>query len=429
MLTFRTNERYGVVSLNQLRTAEDGSSEQLVPFFTHCDPDDPFAVEQMELNRRQLEFWVRNAPSDEADFETTAKTIAARMGMTLPRVRSIILAFRKLKSLPKLMKLAQEMGHLDLDRIITIDRATKGMATEHLSELDDYAVGLLSPVCPRQTLRQPAAIANRLKGFLIKVDPDAVQQRIDDERGVSVIAEANTARVSARLSHDEAFEYQQLIADVKQRCGLDNDADALMELVRGHSTAKVTLNLVPNEHGNLEVLGAGTLTPKQMVYWLSKVSGVRIFHEHIDEKADKRFFDPVSQTFITARDGYCVGLACTVNAINGQGDHTENFNGSNTTSENGGELCQHCHNQKTDGRLNMVAVNGRGVKMWITPDGRQHVTLPDGPLVGSNEKLLTIDEYLAARAKGKVPTPNSQNWGQTVGQKAEKAIENARKAA
>lgn len=405
------------------------NAEELVPFFTHCDPDDPFAVEQMELNKKQLEFWTQNAPDEDADFETTIKTIAARMGMGLQRVRNIVKAIRKLMLLPCILELALEMGHLDLDRIISIDRATKGMAEEHLPRLDSYLVSLLSPITPRQLMRQPAAITNRLKSFLIDVDPDAVQRNIDKKRGVTIIAEAETARVSARLSRDETMECQQLIAAAKKQYGLDDDADALMTILRENTNTTATLNLIPNEQGNLELLGAGTLTPQQMIYWLSKVSDVRIHHEHIDEKATNRFFDPTTQTIIAARDGYCLGLACTADASNGQGEHTENFDGCNTTAENGGEMCQHCHNQKTDGRLNLVTVNHRGVKLWITPDGRQHVSLPDGPLVGVDEQLLTMEEYKAARAKGTVPTPNPKNWGQTIAQKAEKTIENNRRAA
>lgn len=409
--------------------ADLANTQELKPYFTHCDPEDPLAVEQMELNRRQLGFWVNNLPDEDADFESSIKMIAARMGMGLAKVRNIVLAVRKLTRLPKSLQQALDMGHLDLDRIITIDSATRAMKEELLPQLDAYLMKLLTPVSPREVMRQPAAIRNRIKQFLVGIDPEAVQKKIDEQRGVKVSSEVETARVSARLGRDEALEIQQLIGNTQKQLGLDNEADALMALVRQNTTAHATLNLIPNEQGNLHLLGAGTLTPQQMEYWLSKVSKVKIVHEHIDENSTDRLFDVTSQMIIHARDGYCRGLNCTCDAVGAQADHTENFNLTNTQVENSNPLCQHCHNQKTDGRLNMITVNSRGVKMWVTPDGRHHVSLPDGPLVGPGENLLTMEEYRKARAKGKVPTPNPKNWGQTVKQKSDKRIANNREAA
>lgn len=393
--------------------------------FKCVDVSSPRGRYQRDRNKSDFEFWMSQRPEDESDFESYASSLSAQLGLPLQRIRSLIACFQRLTMLPLLVALQRRMYHLDLDRLIAIDRALKGVSEENMRPVDEYLLLLLTPVVPNEVLRQPRAIANRINRKLTVIDPQAVRQRQQEKRGITITHEDLNTRVSLRVTPAEFLMLRKAISKKSKAEGI-SEIDAALKFFDDSTEAKIVLNLVPNEVGLLDLVGAGPLSQDQVEEWLPRVTHARVLHYNMAENADKRLFSPGSQAFLAGRDGHCMGLSCTTDALHCDGEHTVNFDGLNTDPGNGGKVCPSCHRIKTDKRLRMMSVNSKGVKVWKDSDGEEYVVLPDGPLAHTGE-LLTTPEEVARAADGESPIPNTDGWGQSIDQKIAKQRKDRRK--
>ena len=102
------------------------------------------------------------------------------------------------------------------------------------------------------------------------------------------------------------------------------------------------------------------------------------FHEHeqqlrdIDANPDRRFPTETLRRHIQQRDRSCVGPGCRRPASKSEFDHTREYQHYGpTTSTNGGPVCNHDHNLKTQGGWTLHQPKP-GQFIWRTPLGQTH---------------------------------------------------------
>lgn len=393
--------------------------------FKCVDVGNPRGRYQRDRNKADFEFWMEQNPDGEKDFESYVTSLAAQLGLSLQRIRSLIACFQRLKLLPLLVALQRKMYHLDLDRLISIDRSLKGVSKDKMGVMDEYLQLLLTPVVPNEVLRQPRAIANRINRKLTEVDPEAVRLRQQEKRGITTTHEDLNTRVSMRMTPAESLLVTKAIRKKAKADGI-SEIDAAIKFFEEGADTKVVLNLIPNEVGLLDLVGAGPLSQEQVNTWLPRITHVRILHYDMAKDKNKRFFSQGCQTFLEGRDGHCMGPSCSTDALHCDGEHTINFDGTNTDPKQGAKVCPPCHRIKTDDRLRVASVNSKGAKVWIDSDGEQYVVLPDGPLAHTGEALATPEE-VAKAAEVEPPAPSTHGWGQSLNQRIAKQRNDRRK--
>lgn len=396
-----------------------GTYEDDDVFFQCVDPSTDHGVYQRQRNQADFEFWMNHQPpNNDVNFETWVRELAAKLGMSLTRVRNLVMCFQRIVALPLLVELQRNSYHLDLDRLITIDRSLKGVNDEHLPTMDAFLVKLLTPIAPHEILRQPRAIRQRIIRKLTEIDPEAVEKRQQEKRGATVTALDDNTRIGLTFTNAEALEVITVAKKMARKHKLPI-IDAFKKMMTEGADVKAVLNLVPNEAGLLDLIGAGPLSQNQVETWLPRVTHARVIHYNMNKNAALRFFGAGSQAFIAGRDGHCMGPNCSTDALHCDADHTNNFDGTNTDPINADKLCPPCHQEKTDKRFTVTSVNTKGVKTFTTSDGDRFTVLPDGPLVHTGDKLTTPEEVRASH-DAQPPERNLNGFAQSMKQKLDK---------
>ena len=362
------------------------------PYFSTTNTTDPTTRLAFEMRKAEYEFWVSQVPKLDSDFELVTQSLYRTTGVNEGRIGHILMALHRLEELPELQALQHRLYHLDLDRIIAINKSLNRLGNpmpEVVARIDEQLTAYLTPTRPNQAMRTQAQIKRKLNELINLADDTlAVTQGPTQPRYTMENWGDNTSAVT--LSADPA-----VIASVDKcvrQTALELDcslADAAVALLTGRTQApEIILNAykatdVPNSPAFIESVG-----------WLDPARSNALPYTKIREMDPnhevKGYVTPAAMAaYLEGFDGTCRYPGCNRPASACQKDHRINHaDGGPTTPANLACLCQHHHNVKTDGRAFYVMDPHTRDIIWLFEDGTWTTTEPSGPLAPKNKNWV-----------------------------------------
>lgn len=92
------------------------------PYFANTNSQNSTSRAATTIRKAEYLLWRRLHPDPDEDIEIISQSLSDLTGTRQSRIRNIIFAFERLKELPHLQARQEELYHLDLDRLITIDQ-------------------------------------------------------------------------------------------------------------------------------------------------------------------------------------------------------------------------------------------------------------------------------------------------------------------
>lgn len=376
-------------------------------YYTVCDVNDPFtAAEHAERKAKYLR-WIEHLPDGDANLSSATRRLSAATGMTEYKVETIILGLHRLRSLPQVRALQEELFHLDFDRIAAINMALYKADMDNpdtAAFLDSRIADFLTPKRPRQALPTRRRIERFIDEAITQIDDTvAADEELPQEPPAPYYAltldDSQTATLSLTLDKETAAVLDSAIQAVAEKDGL-SPSRALMQLVTGQATptATIVVNTYsgPQREGKAFVpsIGWATLSMFEGKFTIRDMDSAAL-SVSTSYKTPQRL-----AAFIEGRDGYCRYPGCNKPAAKSQKDHRINYaDGGPTSAENLFSLCQHHHNLKTDQQFRYFVDPYTAEVVFLFEDGSYLSTLPDGPLAPDNFNWLrTMDQVHSTRA-------------------------------
>lgn len=374
-------------------------------FYAVNAPDDPVARRATKTRQDDYELWQSILPGDDEDIDVALGRLRRSLGRGDRYLMSAISAHHRLRELPKLKAVQEQLFHLDLMRLQVIDSVLcKADATvsEHMDLIDTELAEFLTPTRAHQVLPTVGKIKQRLNAIITMLDDSISTQdpapAPADSVSVSVIEGRGVihAEVDGVVAHD----IDQRLRKYAISHGVSH-SDALVALIRGEGATNITLNLyrasdIPDAPG--WVSGVGYLTRKQTEDLLNRVD-VEIDLDAIATKVSSAYATPPDiRSLVVGWDGTCAVGGCDAPAHRAQMDHRINHaDGGPTTAANLAALCVKHHALKTDRRVFYVLDPATRRKFFLFDDGSWSESEGDGPLA-----------------------PSERHWLQTLSQRVEK---------
>lgn len=345
--------------------------------FRHTATTNDFSDFQQACNRAEIEFWYRHAPDPNSDYASTIEEVAAQTSLSKPEVRSAFLVANMLHKLPQFYELISKFWHVNMRRLISIERQVMAVDESLLPQVDEFLTNYFTATVPGQVIPQPETITKHLRTFVATLDPEAAstpprrnQRKISFRRDAS-----GTSRMSVALPEEEMIEVAKAIAAY----GDSQDPDALINLVRSKTKYKVSFTVFELDDV-LHLHGAGPVLHNQD-FWsqFTTQEPKRIGNSRTDN------YSPTEEirTLVQALDGTCRAPGCTVSATECDLDHVVNFDeGGPTQPNNLVCLCRFHHNLKTTQRLHYELNEDRSATFYY-PNGSTKVSQPNGDVVVS----------------------------------------------
>ncbi|AZA11911.1 HNH endonuclease signature motif containing protein [Corynebacterium gerontici] len=336
--------------------------------FIHSRSDE-FADFQRSINRQMIEFWVRQEPSPQSDFHTQLADIATSMNISRGEARQAMRVGAMLRQLPKFLNCLRSSYHVNLQRLVVVERIIMAVSPELMSKVDDFLCNYFTPKHPDEVLVQAQTVAKHVRAFVVALQPDAAPASPTAARKARFTRCHNgLTRFSATISD---FEAKQLDLAIRKHQQSDDtsSADAFVRLLNSKTKTKITLNTFADPAGVVHMISGG----------ISESSDA---HQQrtLDHRAEVSNYQPTSEirTAVQLLDGTCRYPGCSTPADRCDLDHIVNFDeGGKTAAENLACLCRFHHNQKTSGRVHYTMDQHR-VAHWIFPNGNIKVTRPSG---------------------------------------------------
>lgn len=381
-------------------------------YYSVCSPHDPAAIRATRIRREDHELWQAYVPDDIEDIEQVLAVLRRSTGYGEPHIEKALFAHHRLRELPRLKQLQEQLFHLDLTRLKAIDTVLCKIdadVAEHMRIVDEELTTYLTPTRPNQNLPSAGAIRRKLNAIILTLDTsissddspaggvgEAFSVGIDGAQGfIDVVTDAVTAHeIDERVRQHAASREISL-------------SQALAELVRGEDTTSIVLN-VYRAHDVKDapgwISGVGWLSVQEADRLTAQASTIRDM-DQLYEKVSGSYATPADiRAVVIGWDGVCSYPGCARPGIHTQMDHRVDWaDGGPTTAANLVPLCQRHHNIKTDGRVHYIIDPHTREKYWLFEDGRWIVEEPAGPLA-----------------------PKQRNWVQTVGQRTENRQERIR---
>ncbi|GEM_PF-408225 len=380
-----------------------------------ADPDDPVSLAAKSVNSLTVFIAFLTQPRWADHIEDHTSRISARTGLSAWKAEQFSEVGLVLQRFPRLTAIA-------LDGLLNFQLVQR--MCEHLSivdpakdELIDHAlVRLLQPTVPNQAMRTTKWVDETLTQLIDFLDPLARPLPEDDNFGDETREQDNGENPNSDdldpdgpalddgvrgFSYDnrnpdyttftltvDALTGVELLKAIKN-AALTNgvtQGDALLGLIRGSTTANITLNLYKNTHGLPldEVFGEG--------HWLTKAASPawldRVTHLAGAGASGNGGYKPSEQTaaMVAGRDGHCRFPGCTVPAHRCEIDHVHRYDHDDpessgpTSTENLHLLCPKHHRLKTAGSWD-VTLHPDAAETWTSHgDGHTVITTADGPL-------------------------------------------------
>ncbi|MDK8593560.1 hypothetical protein [Corynebacterium accolens] len=216
------------------------------------------------MRKTEYEFWTEQIPDLDSDFELVTQSLYRTTGVNEGRIGHILMALYRLEELPQLKELQHELYHLDLDRLIAINKSLNRLGNptpEVVARIDEQLTAYLTPTRANQAMRTQAQIKRKINE-LINLEDDTLavkkgptQPRYTMENwGNNTAAMTLSADPSVMACVDKCIKETALKLD----CSL---ADAAISLLTGNTEApQVILNAykatdVPNSPAFIESVG------------------------------------------------------------------------------------------------------------------------------------------------------------------------------
>lgn len=364
--------------------------------YTISNDTDPISREIIESNRRELAFWRRLTPDDDADLATVIHTLSTRTAFSRQFIAASLFTVRFLEHLPRFSEVLAALGHLDMARLNTITRAAAKIPATLRELFDAHLADYLSPSREHQVLPQPSSIAAMLRKFRQRHAPEPDQGLAADNSSLSYRRRSDgTVRIALTAAADEAVEIRgalnSMATDQQTTPG-----GALLNIVRGLDTQVVLHAYGPGEPEYLE--GAGWLNQRQQELWKNRVTKCRNLGPVACSYTAAYRPTPEMRAYIRGRDATCRVPGCTVEAANCDIDHIiAHGDGGPTTPWNLQCICRFHHNMKTSGRLQCYPLPDGDILFVL--DGRVMTSSAQGPLSQSHRTWGTsFGAYMDRRA-------------------------------
>lgn len=372
-----------------------------------------YSTYQMEKNKAYLDFWTNHVPDPDALSRELVELIATETGMSRPEVKGHLRVAAMLKKYPQLCKSATTQLHLCDKRLSAIEKQVCGITDPEIMKLVDEAItARLSPQAPDETLIQPAAITLHVRSIVQEFDPQAASTKPDLSKRTGHIkrGEEGFTRVSLNLEDTEATEfrrfYEKVLNKIQQKeyrvaksQGRQPQqftlCDAIMDVVRNNTKAKVYFNIIETPEGITHLNGQGPLSPVIAETWKE-----RAVQRTLKMSASANTYVPTEEirTLTELLDGHCRFPGCDVPAIHCEKDHCEEYGeGGETCVDNVFNLCSFHHQGKTE-RQYFYKVGENRELTWYFRNGTTKTTYPQGPAISRRHWATTWEDAEKARA-------------------------------
>lgn len=361
--------------------------------FRHTAEPNEYSEFQQARNKSEIEFWYAHTPAPDEDYASHIEEVAAKTSLSKPEVRAALLVALMLHKLPSFYALVGSLWHLNMRRLIAIERQVMAVDESLLPEVDAFLTDYFTASVPGQVVPQPETITKHLRSFIASLDPDAASTPTQrSQRKISFRRDSTgTARMSIALPEEEMVEVTKAL----DAYGNSQDPDALINLVRSKTKYKVSFTVFELDDV-LHIHGAGPVLHNQD-FWarFTNNTPTTIGNSHTDD------YTPTKEirTLVQALDGTCRAPGCTVNALECDLDHVVNFDeGGPTQPNNLVCLCRFHHNLKTTQRLHYELNEDRSATFYY-PNGTTKTSVPHGDVAISAMFSQTWQQRVEARRK------------------------------
>ena len=380
------------------------------PYFANTNPENSTSQAATDIRKSEYRLWRSLHPDPDDDIEIISQSLSDLTGARQSRIRNIIFAFERLKELPRLKSRQEELYHLDLDRLITIDQTLSKLGEINAEQrllIDAELATYLTPKRPNQKLPSHRNLRRKLRELIVRLDPTIAAR---DPRRKETYHLEPTGGQWAPVCLDVGLETAEIIDRNIRGVAAEKDislAQAAVESLTGEAEAKakVVLNMyrcdLPDAPAFVQNLG--WVSPDVADEMQSRATTVRDMDAAAEDESGNYVTPPHIRAFVEGLDGTCRWPGCTRPAMASQMDHRHDFaEGGPTSGANLTCLCQHHHNIKTDGRAFYIEDPVSGDVVWLFEDSTWVYDEASGPL-----------------------TPKNRRWAQTVAQATRRRRENA----
>ena len=355
------------------------------------------------------------------DVEELVTTLMAATHKPRRWVEKGVFGYHRLRMLPGVKALQDQLRCVDVDRLAAIDRSLDVLPAvvpvEVWERIDAFLVPLLTP-SPGRGLASIWSITNRLHTLLASVDPsigyDPVKRkRREHTKNTATpslefypVDESGVRRYQMALTTDAAT-----MAVIRARVAAlarerkTSMADAVIDRLVGELSEAVcpVMNFYtpkPARDGSgVFIPGAGWAGPVD-ADTLDTLAGVakRVDLDEVAQAATGSYTPTEAMiSLVRARDGVCIYPGCHAAATHCQIDHRIPYNqGGETTPSNLFLLCQTHHNRKTDKHAFYIPDPVTGEVVWLFSNGTW--------IIEDNKGIIHTNT-----------TPTNPRWATTVG--------------
>lgn len=404
------------------RKERQGRAEEFLqsvePSWRVLNHSDSASAAIVQLNREHLAIAKLCAPSMNDIVDDITSRWAVRLGLAESRVSAYLDVGILLNTFPRIAEYL-EQGHLSFEHARKFASCLECLPVEHRDVVEDRLLAKLQPTRPNQATPTVGRIRVLAQRIIQDIHPPARPKNdkplppppAPDEFQPELTMNSSHTGVTdffLRLNKMDALELRSILEYVTahDEC---TPGDALMKMIRGETTAEITLNIYrPVNNGTVgeaeeqeegSVWGAGQWLPALVgKQWMDRVT-------HISapgfERCNGYQPTPSIRASVIGRDGHCRFPGCDVPAESCDLDHVRRWDHeapqggeSETSTDNLHCLCRKHHKLKTAGQWD-VELHRDGHEVW-TSHGDGHVveTEPGGVL-----KRHTFDMRAVKRTK------------------------------
>ena len=357
------------------------------PSWRILESTDNLSRAAVALNQQHLAIARMVVPDPQACVSDVASRLGVRLGIAEHRALAYVAIGFMLHNFPRLAaNLGQ--GHFSFDHVRPLADSLECLPLEFHEAVETDLLIVLSPRRPNQATPSVRRVGRLARDIIEDHHPPARPRDPDDkpkpqphdrqlswdERG------EETTDFFLTLDKASSEEIIQLVKSVaaKENC---SRADALMRLLRGQSTAEISLNLYSPINGKRIWAAGQWLDEERSSEWFARVT-----HTVTPGWARCEGYQPTPliRASVMGRDGHCRFPGCDVPAERCDLDHVRRWDDgggeSETSTDNLHCLCRKHHRLKTAGQWD-VALHRDGTEIWTSHgDGHVVVTEPGGVL-------------------------------------------------
>ena len=412
------------------------------PSWRVLNAEDPLSRSAVAINRQHVELATACTPSLEDCVDDVLSRLSVRLGIAESRAMTLVTIGFMLRNFPGIASMAAQ-GHLSLEHLNILGKDLECVPEMHRDGIEKDLLARLAPTRPNQCVWSVRKLHKVTQEVVAFHHPPAHPRDDDppppppapDVQQPELSWNTSKAEVSdffLRLNKADSAELIQILEYVARK-EKTNHGEALLVLVRGQTTAEVTLNIYrpvtsgvgEAPEGSVWVAGQW-LPPMVSAQWLDRVT-------HLAAPGWDRCegYHPTDgiRASVMGRDGHCRFPGCDVPAERCDLDHVHRWDhdadhggGSETSTDNLHCLCRRHHRLKTAGQWD-VTLHRDGTETWTSHgDGHTVVTQPGGVLGRETfeHRAVRRTKNLAAHNDD---VPRREAWAKTVAAAARMAYQ------